>query len=103
MEKDNKNEVAALEERVKELEAQLGNQTGFPPNTHPPIVIDLGRKKKKHIKALKRGEGRLLDEVREALSQVRTNLTDNNEDNLLVPVVMVYRRKYGRRNRLFEI
>lgn len=103
MEKDNKNEITALEERVKELEAQLGNQVGFPPNTHTPVVIDLGRKKKKHIKALKRGEGRLLDEVREALNQVRANLPEDNEDSLMVPVVMVYRRKYGRRKRFFDI
>ncbi len=61
--------------------------------TITPIIIDLGKKKRKQIKALKRGSGKLMDEVAEVLNQVRGNLGPEAELKNLVPVVMLYRKK----------
>ncbi len=61
--------------------------------TNPPIVIDLGKVKKKRVKALKRGEGKLVNEVQQAVEQVRASLGPSAEGKELVPVVVVYRQK----------
>lgn len=65
-----------------------------------PIIIDLGKKKRKRIKNLKKGRGQLLDEVAEVLQEVRTSLGEEGAGKQLVPVVMVYRQK--RRKRKYE-
>ncbi|MEW6736396.1 MAG: hypothetical protein AB1489_34205 [Acidobacteriota bacterium] len=64
-----------------------------------PIVIDLGKEKSKRIKALKRGRGKLLDEVAAAVEEVRANLGDEANGKVLVPVVLIYRKKSRRRKR----
>ena len=65
-----------------------------------PIVIDLGKKKRKQIRALKRGSGKLMDEVAEVLNQVRGNLGPDVEMKNLVPVVMLYKQKDRKRGGL---
>jgi len=69
-------------------------------STITPIVIDLGKKKRKQIRALKRGSGKLMDEVAEVLNQVRGNLGPDVEMKNLVPVVMVYKQKDRKRGGL---
>jgi hypothetical protein len=51
-----------------------------PTATQAPIVIDLGKVKRKRIKQLKRGEGALLDDVQEALFRVRERLGEQATD-----------------------
>ena len=58
-----------------------------------PIVIDLGKKKKKQIKALKRGEGELAAEVQSAIADVKQNLGAESANKELIPVVVVYKKK----------
>ena len=65
-----------------------------------PIIIDLGKVKRKRIKALKKGRGRLVDEVAEVLEEVRASLGDDGAGKQLVPIVMIYRRK--RRKKKYE-
>jgi hypothetical protein len=65
-----------------------------------PIVIDLGKKKSKLLKALKRGEGRLVEEVEETLAEVRQNMGAQLGGRELVPVVVVYRKKEKNGGRL---
>lgn len=64
----------------------------------PPVVLDLGKTKKKLIRELKRGEGKLMDDVAEAVEAVRSNLSSEMNGKVLVPVVIVYQRKSGRRS-----
>jgi hypothetical protein len=66
----------------------------------PPIVIDLGKKSKKKINALKRGEGTLAEDVRQALAQVREDLGPQSAQKELVPIVVVFKKKTKRRGRL---
>jgi len=46
-----------------------------PPLTAKPrdtIVVDLGKKTKKAVKSLRKGRGRLMDEVNDVLNELRT-------------------------------
>ncbi len=61
-----------------------------------PIVVDLGKKKKKQIKNLKRGRGPLLEDVADVVEKVRASLADQLAGKELVPVVIVYRQKKKR-------
>jgi hypothetical protein len=74
-------------------------------NTHPsddamnPIVIDLGKKRKGIIRKLKRGRGRLMDEVFAAVEQTRSALAESGDGHTLVPVVLIYRRRQKKSKR----
>ncbi len=62
-----------------------------------PIVLKVGKRKKRAIKDLKRGRGRLMDEVEETLEEVRIGLGAEGAQKGLVPVVLLYREKPKRR------
>jgi hypothetical protein len=66
-----------------------------------PIIIDLGKQKRKRLKQLKKGKGKLWYEVLDVLEEVDVQLGDEVSDRVLVPVVLIYQRKLGRRNRMF--
>lgn len=61
-----------------------------------PIIVSLGKKKKKAIKSLKRGKGGTMDEVMDVIDQVQANLGAQAEGKILVPVVVLYQRKTRR-------
>ena len=63
------------------------------PEVVTPVLVDLGRVKRKHIKRLKRGEGKLVDEVFDVLDEVVATVGDELEGATLVPIVLVYERK----------
>jgi hypothetical protein len=67
----------------------------------PPIVITLGTASRPRIRQLKRGRGPLMDEVSEAVDQVRTSFGDEASGKVFVPVVLVYQRKTPRRLELW--
>jgi hypothetical protein len=66
-----------------------------------PIIVSLGKKKKKALKRLKRGEGRAMDEIMDVVEQVQTNLGDQAAGKIIVPVVVIYRKKERRFRGLF--
>lgn len=55
-----------------------------------PIVIDLGRHRRKQVKRLRRGTGKLMDEVFHSLQELKTagKVSDNAQ-----PVVVVVRER----------
>lgn len=61
--------------------------------TAQPIVIDLGKVKKKKIRQLKRGCGRLTEEVQRVVAEVGASLGEAADGKLLVPLVVVYQQK----------
>ena len=61
-----------------------------------PIIIDLGAQNNKSIKALKNGEGKLWDEVQSVVEEVRDMLGEKADGKVIVPVVMIYRKKTKR-------
>ena len=67
-----------------------------------PIVVDLGKKKKKQIKNLKRGRGPLLEDVADVVEKVRASLAEQLAGKELMPVVIVYRQKKKRSSGLLS-
>jgi hypothetical protein len=68
-------------------------QRTAPAEVTAPIIVSLGKKKRKVIKRLKRGKGRAMDEVMDVVEQVQANLGAQAEGKILVPVVVIYRQK----------
>jgi hypothetical protein len=66
------------------------------PEVTAPIIVSLGKKKRRVIKRLKRGKGPAMDEVMDVIDQVQANLGPQAEGKILVPVVVVYRQKQRR-------
>lgn len=66
----------------------------------PPVVVDLGTVKKKHLKRLRRGEGKLLPQIDEVVEVVRNELGEELEGKELVPLILIYREKKKRRRLL---
>lgn len=64
-----------------------------------PIIIDLGKKRSKAIKDLKRGRGSLMDEVGQTVSEVLEGLGPEAQAKQPLPIVIIYRKKQKRRNR----
>jgi Family of unknown function (DUF6200) len=58
-----------------------------------PVIVDLGSRKKKAIKRLKNGRGKLMSEVALAIEQVRGGLSDGDQGRQIVPVVIIYKKK----------
>jgi len=68
-----------------------------------PLVIDRGKQSRKWIDELKRGEGELWAEVKDAIEQVVSELGADVHGKVVVPVVVIYRKKNKRkRSRLLS-
>lgn len=66
-----------------------------------PVIIDLGKRKRKQVKKLRRGEGKLLDDVNGAVAELRTAGTLNSD---VQPVIIIVREKRnGRLKSLFPL
>lgn len=68
-------------------------------NEVTPIIIDLGKKKRKRIKDLKRGRGKLMTEVANVMAEARMSLGNDADGKELIPVVLIYRQKRRRKGR----
>ena len=67
--------------------------TYTPAEVVAPIIVSLGKKKRKAIKRLKRGKGGVLDEVMDVVEQVQENLGAEAEGKIILPVVVIYQKK----------
>ena len=59
-----------------------------------PVIIDLGKRRRKQVKKLRRGEGKLLDDINGAVAELRTAGTLAGDAQ---PVIVVVRQKRGNR------
>jgi hypothetical protein len=59
----------------------------------PPVVLDLGKQRRKRIKELRRGAGKLIDEVNASLEELRTAGALSADAQAVVIVVREKRRK----------
>jgi len=57
-----------------------------------PVVVDLGKQKSKSLRALKNGEGPLVEDVARVLDEVRANSSELASKEL-VPIVLIYRKR----------
>ena len=58
--------------------------------THAPILLDLGSKRRKQIKQLRKGTGKLLDEINSCIEELKTNGTISAS---AAPVILIVREK----------
>lgn len=66
--------------------------------TIDPIVVDLGKEKSKTLRALKNGEGPLMEDIAHVLDEARAKSSELAGKEL-VPIVIVYRKKPKRKSR----
>jgi hypothetical protein len=64
-----------------------------PVNSAPPVVLDLGKQRRKRVKQLRRGEGRLMDEVNASIEELRTAGAIAADAQAVVIVVREKRRR----------
>jgi hypothetical protein len=59
------------------------------PPSNVGLIVDVGRQRRKHIKRLKRGMGRISTQVEAAADQARSELRIG-PDTEIIPVVLLY-------------
>jgi len=64
-----------------------------PVNSAPPVVLDLGKQRRKRVKQLRRGEGRLMEEVNASIEELRTAGAIAADAQPVVIIVREKRRK----------
>jgi hypothetical protein len=62
-----------------------------------PIVMDVGKKRRRSIKRLKRGRGGLMGEIEQVVEDVRAEMGDAAEGREIIPVILIYERRPKRR------
>lgn len=62
-----------------------------------PVILDLGKTKRKNIKQLRQGRGKLVGDVEDAMKEISASLGDQADGKQLVPVVLVYKKKAKKR------
>jgi hypothetical protein len=73
-------------------------QTPSPETTvTQPVVIDRGKQRRKQISQLKQGQGDLWTEVADTVQQVVAQLGAESRGKIVVPVVVIYRKKNKRK------
>lgn len=68
-------------------------------NLNAPVIVDLGKTKRKNIKRLREGRGRLVGDLQDAMREITVSFGEQAEDKQFVPVVLVYKRKSKKRKR----
>ena len=62
-------------------------------DTKSPIIIDMGKQRRKRVRALRRGTGRLADEVNGAIEELRAAGTVAPDSQTVVVIVRQRRRR----------
>jgi hypothetical protein len=75
-------------------------RTADTPERSAPVVLDLGKQRRKQIKQLRRGEGRLLDDINGAIEELRTVGTLGASAQ---PVVIIVREKRRKTKSMFPL
>ena len=65
-----------------------------------PVVLDLGKQRRKQIKQLRRGSGKLMDEINGALQELKTAGTVHATAQ---PVIVVLQQKRRKRSSLLPV
>lgn len=68
--------------------------------TNAPVIIDLGKRRRKQVKKLRRGEGKLLNDINGAVEELRTAGTLGADAQ---PVIVVVREKRGKTKSMFPL
>lgn len=63
------------------------------PILNAPIILDIGKTRKKNIRDMKRGQGKIMADLQDAMAEVTLSLGEQADGKQLVPVVLLYRKK----------
>ncbi|HEX2832506.1 MAG TPA: hypothetical protein VHW00_05805 [Thermoanaerobaculia bacterium] len=63
------------------------------PIVNAPIIMEIGKTKKKDIRDVARGQGKIMSDLQEAMAEVTSELGEQADGKQLVPVVLVYKKK----------
>lgn len=74
------------------LSTTLGSGTANRNETNPPIIIDLGKHRRKRVKNLRRGTGRLAEEVSQCIQELQAAGTIASTAQTVVVVVQQKRK-----------
>ena len=56
-------------------------------NSRAPVIVDLGKKRKKAVKSLRRGQGKLMEDVHSAVDELKSSGTVAKDAQVLIVVV----------------
>jgi hypothetical protein len=87
------------EPKTKSGTISQGSENPPPIEAVTPVIVEMGKMKRKKFKALKKGKGVLMDEVLDLLEEVAEGLGDDAREKTFVPVVMIYELKPGKKKR----
>ena len=74
-----------------------------PSKVGTPVIIDLGRKNRKRVRELKKGEGIYQSEVLPTIDEVIAGLPAEDKGKAVVPVVVIYEKKPRRKKTLLDL
>jgi hypothetical protein len=77
-----------MEDKTEEPQAEMTQ----------PIIIDLGKRKAKVIKDLKKGKGKVWEDLFTIVEEVKEGLGDEANGKVVLPVVIIYQKKIKRRS-----
>jgi Family of unknown function (DUF6200) len=80
--------------------APADTETKPSPKTVAPLIVNLGKKRRKLVRQLLEGEGQLLDEVEDAINELKASGAISATAQ---PVIVVVRPKPKARNWLFPL
>ena len=69
------------------------------PILNAPIILDIGKARKKSIRDMKRGQGKIMADLQDAMAEVTLSLGEQADGKQLVPVVLLYRKRNRRKRR----
>jgi hypothetical protein len=76
------------------IDADPAAHTSTPATASPaPVVLDLGKRRRKQINQLRRGKGKLLDDINGAVEELRTAGTLSGDAHPVIVVVQKKRRR----------
>ncbi|MCI0398649.1 MAG: hypothetical protein L0332_34170 [Chloroflexi bacterium] len=80
----------------KEKQEEKAEEAADTTEVTDPIIIELGRHRKKHIERLKEGKGELWYEVVDVLEEIKEQLGERAAGKIMVPVILVYEKRRRR-------
>lgn len=80
--------------------AESGKSSSEHASINAPIIVDIGAQRRKRIKQLRQGRGKLMDEVNSLLHDLRT---DGSISAMAQPVVIVVRERQRSRSMLWPL
>lgn len=89
----------AATSRNSDAQTLESSETSSNGNT-APVVLDLGKRRRKQVRQLRRGEGKLLDDINGAVEELRTAGTLSATAQ---PVIVVVREKRRKAKNLFPL